>query len=295
MQTTVAQCAMLKALLARLSSRSALQPPLSAEDGLSTLAAGDNRLTRCRYGWMLSNVNDLYIGRSLQHYGEYCQDEADLLAPYLSAGDWVVDAGANVGSMTLFFALAVGAAGRVYALEPQRIVHQMLCANAALNGLANVYALHAAAGAQSGRIKVDLPDYSRPNNFGAMPLGQWQDGEEVRLLRLDELELERCRLIKIDVEGMEAEVLQGAAGCIARHRPLLYVENDREEKAQALLRQVAAMDYRIYRHVSSYFNPENFLGRSDNIFEGIHASNMLCLPAEGGFATPALEEVRIPA
>jgi hypothetical protein len=74
----------------------------------------------------------------------------------------------------------------------------------------------------------------------------------------------------------------------------MYIENDREEKAQALLRQVAAMDYRIYRHVSSYFNPDNFLGRSDNIFEGIFASNMLCLPAEDNFAPPALEEVRIP-
>lgn len=281
---------MLKTILFSLSRKR----PAAGND-LPALATGDNCLTRCRYGWMLTNRNDLYIGRSLQHYGEYCQDESDLLAPYLSPGDWVVDAGANVGSMTLFFAQAVGAAGRVVSLEPQRMVHQMLCANAALNGLTNVHALHAAAGAQSGSIKVDIPDYAKPNNFGAMPLGDWQAGEDVRLLRLDELELERCRLIKIDVEGMEHAVLEGASACIARHRPVMYIENDHEEKAQALLRQVAALDYRIYRHVSSYFNPANFLGRSDNIFEGIYASNMLCLPAEGGFAQPTLEEVRIPA
>lgn len=293
---------MLKGLLLDALSHLRRRPP-DADAAPAELMAGCNRLTHCRYGWMLSNGNDLYIGRSLQHYGEYCQDEADVLQPYLSPGDWVVDAGANVGSMSLFFARAVGPTGRVYALEPQRIIHQMLCANAALNGLTQVRALHAAAGAHSGSIKVELPDYSRPNNFGAMQLDRqsqamWEEGsegEDVRLLRLDELDLERCRLIKIDVEGMEHAVLAGASACIARHRPLLYVENDREDRAQALLRQVAAMDYRIYRHVSRYFNPGNFLGRRDNIFEGICASNMLCLPAEGRHAAPALEEVRIPA
>ncbi len=281
---------MLRTFLSRLSLNRS-----PAGNDLPALATGDNRLTRCRYGWMLTNRNDLYIGRSLQHYGEYCQDEADLLAPYLSPGDWVVDAGANVGSMTLFFAQAVGASGRVVGLEPQRMVHQTLCANAAINGLATVHALHAAAGAQSGSIKVDIPDYSKPNNFDAMPLGEWQAGEDVRLLCLDELELERCRLIKIDVEGMEDAVLEGAAACIARHRPLMYIENDREERAQALLRQVAAMDCRVYRHVSTDFNPANFLERGDNIFEDIFASNMLCLPAEGRYAPTALEDVRIPA
>jgi len=277
---------MLKSFLLQQFKRSAAGAP--------GLPAGDNRLTRCRYGWMLSNANDLYIGRSLQHYGEYCQDESELLAPYLSAGDWVVDVGANVGSMTLFFAHAVGAQGRVHALEPQRIVFQMLCANLALNDLRNVHALHAAAGAQSGTIKVDLPDYSRPNNFGAMPLGEWREGEDVALLRLDDLALARCRLMKIDVEGMEKAVLEGAAGTISRLRPLLYVENDRADKAQALLRQVAALDYRIYRHVSAYFNPDNFLGRRDDIFGKVFASNMLCIPEGSDAPAPDLEQVRIP-
>ena len=106
---------------------------------------GNNRLKTCRHGEMIFNVHDQHIGRSLDLYGEWAESELELLGLFIKPGDLVVDVGANIGTHTVFFAQRAGAAGQVYALEPQRIVFQSLCANLALNGLLNVRAFHAAA------------------------------------------------------------------------------------------------------------------------------------------------------
>src|ERR1041385_6647627 len=74
-----------------------------------------NRVKDCRYGKMIYNANDMYIGRALELYGEYCQGEADLFAQIVRPGDIVIDAGANIGGHTVFFARAVAPGGYVFA------------------------------------------------------------------------------------------------------------------------------------------------------------------------------------
>ena len=101
------------------------------------LTVGFNRLKACRHGWMLYNVNDIYIGRSLDLYGEYSEGEIALFRQFLRPGDVVVEIGAHIGTHTVFFAKTVGPTGVVFAFEPQRVVHQTLCANIALNSLSN--------------------------------------------------------------------------------------------------------------------------------------------------------------
>ena len=83
------------------------------------------------------NRNDRFIGRSLEHYGEWCESELDLLLRFCGESDVVLDVGANIGSHTCAFAKAVGANGTVFALEPQRLAFQLLCGNIALNVLTN--------------------------------------------------------------------------------------------------------------------------------------------------------------
>ena len=129
------------------------------------------------------------------------------------------------------------------AFEPQRIVFQTLCANMALNSITNTRCQQAALGEERGSLLVPALDYSRQDNYGGLGLGDFQEGEEVEVLRLDDFALPHCRLIKVDVEGMELSVLRGGQGLIARHRPLLYVENDRQEKSAALIRFIASLGY----------------------------------------------------
>ena len=72
-----------------------------------------------RYGGMDYYADDYYIGASLEMYGEYSELEIDLLRRIIKPGWTVVDAGANIGALTLAFAEMVGTDGIVHAFEPQ--------------------------------------------------------------------------------------------------------------------------------------------------------------------------------
>jgi hypothetical protein len=106
-------------------------------------------------------------------------------------------------------------------------------------------------------------------------------GEPVNVIRLDGLRLEHCHFIKIDVEGMELLVLQGASALIERFKPILYVENDRAQKSDALIKHLAAIGYRLHWHTPPLFNPQNFLKNPKNNFGNIVSANMLCLHRDG--------------
>ncbi|GAB6053231.1 hypothetical protein JCM17960_20510 [Magnetospira thiophila] len=238
------------------------------------------RLKTCRHGRFLYNPLDKYIGRSLELFGEFSQGEADLFAEILKPGDVALDIGANIGCHTVVMAQAVGQQGFVIAFEPQRLIHQLLCANVALNGLINVVCRQNAVGREVGKITVPVLDPRQEANFGGLDLRRDWQGEPVDVLVLDNLNLPKCKLIKIDVEGMEAEVLEGARQTIARLRPILYVENDRKEKSDALIRLIHGMGYRLFWHNPPLFNPDNFDGNPDNPFTNIVSKNLFCVPKE---------------
>ncbi len=139
----------------------------------------------------------------------------------LQSGYVVIEAGGNFGTHTVAIAQIVGDVGCVFAFEPQRLVYRVLVANAVINSLSNVTAVHAGLGALLGSIKVPILNPTKGLNFDSFRLGQFDTGENVPIQTIDSLDLNRCRLIKVDVEGMECEVLEGAHNTIERLRPLL--------------------------------------------------------------------------
>ena len=134
-------------------------------------------------------------------WGEFSEGEVDLFRQVLRPGALVVEAGANIGAHTVPIAKLIGPTGHVWAFEPQRIVHQTLCANIALNSLTNVTALWAAVGREAGQLLVPTIDYARDNNFGGLGLEGRTQGEPVSVLTIDSLRLPRLDLLKADVEG----------------------------------------------------------------------------------------------
>lgn len=239
---------------------------------------GDLRVKRCRYGLMLYSVHDVYIGRSFDLYGEYCEQEVEVYKRLLKPGCVVVDAGANIGSHTLAFARIAGPKGAVFAFEPQRIIFQRLCSNMALNGIGNVRAWHAGVGAGEGTARVPPIDYASEGNFGGTALTADGPGETVPVVPIDTLALTRCSLIKIDVQGMETEVLEGARETIARCEPLLYVENDLKEKSAELIETLLGLGYRLHWHFPKLYQADNYFRNPDNVFHRVINVNMLCLP-----------------
>lgn len=240
--------------------------------------AGYNQLARTREGYVLYNTNDIYIGQAIAKYGEFSRLEMELFEQIIGQNDIIIEVGANIGAHTIGLAQRVGPYGRVLAFEPQRIVFQTLCANIALNSLTNVDCYWAAAGVEPGFIEVPELDPQQRSNFGGVSLKSWVGGQRVECIPLDRFfDLPRLSFIKVDVEGMEAEVLAGGRKLIDKFRPVLYVENDRLEKSEALMRQVADMGYRMYWHMPRLFNPNNFYGIADDIYPGIVSLNMLCV------------------
>ena len=247
---------------------------------MTDIQAAATMLRDCRHGRMLFLRGDRYIGRSLKLYGEFSEIEGQLFSRLIRPGQAVIEAGANIGAHTIHLARLVGPNGMVLAYEPQRVIFQLLCHNLAMNRLRNVQARLAAVGRRAGSRKVPALDYSAENNFGGASLQNGAGGERVQVIPLDSVRLSSLRLLKIDVEGMEVEVLSGARRLIARHRPLLYVENDRQENSRRLMGLIEKFGYDMWWHLPPLFNSNNYFKKRKNVFGRTASINLLCVPKE---------------
>lgn len=256
---------------------------------------GYNEIKECRYGTFLFNKNDWPIGTSLRNYGEYAMDELNFLKQMITPNSVVIDAGANIGTHTVWFSKL---AKTVIAFEPQRIAFQTLCANVSLNHCLNVYTLNAALGDHDGFITVPVRDQYKVNNFGGVPLAGVTEGEKTTLTTIDSLELEQCDFIKADIEGMEAEFLIGAIGTIEKYRPILYMEADGAE-ASAAIEMLNEFGYDCYWSVPNLYSPHNIEGNPDDVFmtadgRPMVSINMLCLPREKNINVVGLKKIEAP-
>ena len=158
---------------------------------------------------------------------------------YHGDGVFAVDCGANIGVFTVEWAKSMTGWGSVLAIEAQERVFYALAGNIAINNCFNARAIHAAVTSQTGVLRIPVPDYLSPATFGSLelrasatnePIGQAIDYRDDRLasvpaISIDSLGLARLDLLKIDVEGMELEVLEGASATIGRCLPIIVVEH----------------------------------------------------------------------
>jgi len=161
-------------------------------------------------------------------------------------GDGVVgiDCGANIGVHTIEWAKAMTGWGSVLSIEAQERIYYALAGNIAINNCFNAIAVHGAVSNESGIMQIPNPNYFVPSSFGSLELRQrsgnefigqpidYQNTVNVRKLMLDEFGLPRVDLIKIDVEGMELEALEGAARTVERSRPIMLIEKIKADAGQ---------------------------------------------------------------
>ena len=240
---------------------------------------GTNRLVKMRHGWMLYNRHDKFVGASIEHYGEFSHLEMVLFEQLIKPGNIIIEVGANIGAHTLGLAKLVTETGAVFAYEAQPVVFQILCANMALNQSVNVQVFNKAVSNQKTIMRIPNINYDKPGNFGGVDIRQFTSGNIIEVVILDEAleHLPRVHFIKIDVEGMELAVLDGCQQLITKHRPILYVENDRLETSTELIEFIQKLDYRLFWHTPPLYNPNNFCNNQHNLFGRIASFNMLCL------------------
>jgi FkbM family methyltransferase len=244
---------------------------------------GSLKLIACKYGWMLSRGP--YIGKCFELYGQYSESEVAMMRRFLGDGGVAIDVGANIGDLTLPLAKTVGPAGRIYAIESNPGLFNVLCANLVLNGIENTKPINAFVRAGEGTT----------GEAGAWGLGAyigltWQP----QFIGLDQLDVERCDLLKIDVDGPELDVLKSGEMLVERFRPTLYFENDHREKSHPLLDYTMRfMGYDLYWHPAPIFDAKNFFGNPDNAWEpnNIISLMMLGIPKERHASVDDLRKV----
>ncbi len=145
-------------------------------------------------------------------------------------GQVVYDVGAYRGAYSLFFSQRVGPAGQVVAFEPEARNFSLLRRNLERNRVSNVMPLQMALGAERDlRTLYSLPGMPTTASLAEearTPLRRARGQACIESLDelLDTLALPQPQFLKIDVEGMELEVLRGAARTLARTRPGLLIE-----------------------------------------------------------------------
>lgn len=199
-----------------------------------------NAIVSCNYGQIIINVNDSVIARHIVEHGYWAIGDIELIKSLikfqLTRQDGVVfyDVGSNIGTHALAVAKSFPDRVKVRAFEAQRQIFNMLCGTMAINNLPNVHCHNNAVSQVAGEmIEIGLLDYNTKNNFGALELmpprrSDQQSvvkvaSERVSTISIDAFD-ERVDFIKIDVEGMEDQVLRGGLGAIRKWRPILFVE-----------------------------------------------------------------------
>jgi FkbM family methyltransferase len=173
---------------------------------------------------------------------------------FVPAGGVAIDVGANLGEWSVPLAKAVGPSGRVLCCEPNPLVAAALAATLRINNLgqASVVAVALSNEDGEGRLKIDAA------HTGLSRLASGAEGVVVPLRRLDtvvaEHTLDRVDLVKIDVEGHERPVFDGAVQTLRRFRPAVVFESGHEDVAgrHAIADRLRDLDYEIVAVLHDY-------------------------------------------
>jgi FkbM family methyltransferase len=232
---------------------------------------------QARNGNFLFFFNDDPIGACLRHYGDWAQQELDLFDTFLTETSNVIDVGANIGTHSVFFSKKCSK-GSVIAIEPQIYINQILNANLLINKCFNVIPYRVACGSSNGEARmVNInPFVNGKVNYGEFKVNDKADaGFYTDIVKLDSfLKLEIVfDLLKIDVEGMEVEVLSGASKLIKKHKPKIYLEFNSHNGNDELITLLESFGYINYWHVYTKHDPNNFNKSDLNVWESV---NYIC-------------------
>lgn len=229
--------------------------------------------TQSKHGTFIHFRNDDPIGACLHYYGEWAQQEFDFFDQFLTAQSNVIDVGANIGTHAVYFAKKCNQ-GSVVAIEPQLYIFEMLAANLLINGCYNTVPVHAGASSKPGVVRmVNInPFVEHKINYGEFKINNSADkGIDTSIITLDAyVNLNKFNLIKLDVEGLEVEVLNGAKKLLKKHQPFLYVEFNNKQGNDQLLNKIYELDYVPYWHIYTKHNPNNHNKQQKNIWEPDH-------------------------
>ena len=258
------------------------------------------RIVDTYYGLLVININDKFIGETFLHRDSrerrYYWSERDiiiiskLIECKCRNNNEIIfyDVGANIGTHTLALSNIFKNRIKIRAFEAQSVIYKMLCKTIELNNLTNIKTHLAAVSDENGsKISINLPDYSKKNNFGGLELKStskvYSDNhdmvrsgliEDISTIKLDNFK-EPVDFMKLDIEGMENLAVRGAKNLLIKHRPFVFMELFKTD-----IHEVIAF------FKSQHYNVFMFLG-ANTVFQNIDA---FFIPAESMNCTKGMFE-----
>ena len=221
------------------------------------------KIINTQFGKIVVNINDQFIGKSFINQKYWGLQDIEVISKLIEykckKKNRIVfyDVGANIGSHSIALSNIFKNKILIRAFEAQSTIYQMFNQSIKINNLNNIEVYHNAVSDKNDEIiRIDLPDYSKHNNFGALELFKpFQNSdnadmqksgifEDVKTIKLDIFD-EEVDFIKIDVEGMESLVLKGSNNLIVNHRPFLFIEL-LKSKLENVTEFFKGKDYNIY-------------------------------------------------
>lgn len=165
------------------------------------------------------------------YYG-FEKDEIMFVQEYLKKGDYFLDIGSNIGLFSLYASKIVGESGRVFAFEPALKTYTRLQKNIAINNLNNITANRLGVSDKKGTLQLNVSENGHDawNSFAEIDSSYYSGKESVEVVTIDDylkefnVDAKKIKIMKVDVEGWEVQVLKGAADFLKNYSPILMVE-----------------------------------------------------------------------
>jgi FkbM family methyltransferase len=195
-----------------------------------------------------------FIQRRVYYFNMFEPNLSHYILGLVKPGDHVLDVGANVGYMTLLLSSIVGNSGRVVAIEAAPATYEMLLRNLQLNETSNVVPLNVAATNEACTVELITGE---KNNSGTNSIRRTAGNGSVTvkgdaLSKMNEIDHDKIKFIKIDVEGSEAPIIQDIVDTLAAYPRLQSIAVELTPSSSHLLTQLQNKGFRAYSFPNDY-------------------------------------------
>ena len=205
-----------------------------------------------QFGYFCLIEKDL-ISNCISNYGYWEQHLHYFYSQFIKSNDVIIDGGANIGFHSIQFAKLANQ-GKVYCFEPQPLIFNVLSTNVLINGATDIIKqFRLGLGNKEENLKMTPlnEQFFSENciNYEGRGLTESNEGEEeVQLISIDDLNLSKLDLIKLDVQGFELKTFIGGKTTITTHHPIIFVENYLNlEDDKKVIKLLEKWGYQIYR------------------------------------------------
>lgn len=231
---------------------------------------------------------DAGLGLFLRMQGRFEPIQTGMFLKTVKKGDVVIDIGANIGYYSVLASKLVGKSGKVFAFEPDPQSIKLLERNIRLNNCQNVEVVASAVDSISGMATI-IQDFANPGESRLAP-AKGKGGRSVKVITLDtflkQAGVQRVNVIKIDVEGIEAQVLSGAEEILKREKNVqLFIECNPKtlmgfgSTAKTLVSQIKSLGFEL-KTIINEFESKKYEFTADKLNENLKRVSFVSLYAQ---------------